>query len=211
MLGKFRNSGQTCVCPNRIFVHNDVYDAFAQKMIDRVEALKIGPASIEDSDIGPMINERAIEKIDRHVQDAISKGAKVLAGGKRVQNEIASGTNFYAPTILGDATDDMVIFNEETFGPVMPLIRFEDEDAVVAQANNTSYGLASYFYTTDIKRVARVSGRLEAGIIGINAGAAASPWAPVGGIKDSGYGREGSHFGIEDYMHIKYMCQGELT
>ena len=211
MLGKFRNSGQTCVCPNRIFVHNDVYDAFAQKIIDRVEALKIGPASIEDSDIGPMINERAIEKIDRHVQDAISKGAKVLAGGKRVQNEIASGTNFYAPTILGDATDDMIIFNEETFGPVMPLIRFEDEDAVVAQANNTSYGLASYFYTADIKRVARVSGRLEAGIIGINAGAAASPWAPVGGIKDSGYGREGSHYGIEDYMHIKYMCQGELT
>ena len=137
--------------------------------------------------------------------------ARIRTAERITQNEIASGTNFYAPTILGDATDDMVIFNEETFGPVMPLIRFEDEDAVVAQANNTSYGLASYFYTADIKRVARVSGRLEAGIIGINAGAAASPWAPVGGIKDSGYGREGSHYGIEDYMHIKYMCQGELT
>jgi succinate-semialdehyde dehydrogenase/glutarate-semialdehyde dehydrogenase len=210
MAGKFRNSGQTCVCPNRIFVHNDIYDAFAEKMIDRVKALKVGPANIEGSQIGPMINERAIEKIDRHVQDALSKGAKLLAGGERVQNKIATGTNFYAPTILGDATEDMVIFEEETFGPVMPLIRFEDEDAVVAQANNTSYGLASYFYTADIKRVARVSGRLEAGIIGINVGAAASPWAPVGGIKDSGYGREGSHYGIEDYMHIKYICQGEL-
>jgi succinate-semialdehyde dehydrogenase/glutarate-semialdehyde dehydrogenase len=210
MAGKFRNSGQTCVCPNRIFVHNDIYDAFAEKMVDRVKALKVGPANIEGSQIGPMINERAIEKIDRHVQDALSKGAKLLAGGERVQNKIATGTNFYAPTILGDATEDMVIFEEETFGPVMPLIRFEDEDAVVAQANNTSYGLASYFYTADIKRVARVSGRLEAGIIGINVGAAASPWAPVGGIKDSGYGREGSHYGLEDYMHIKYICQGEL-
>ena len=211
MLGKFRASGQTCVSPNRIFVHSDIYDAFAQKMIDRVEVLKVGPASIEDSTIGPMINERAIAKIDRHVQDAITKGAKVLAGGKRVQNEIAHGTNFYAPTILGDATEDMVIFSEETFGPVMPLIRFEDEDAVIAQANNTSYGLASYFYTTDMKRVERVSGILEAGIIGINVGAAAIPWAPVGGTKASGYGREGSHYGIEDYMHIKYMCQGELA
>lgn len=209
MSGKFRNGGQTCVCPNRVFVHNDVYEEFSQIMIKRVNALRVGPASIENSEIGPMINQKAVDKVDRHVQDALQKGATLLTGGERVTDK-EIGTNFYTPTIISEVNEEMVIFTEETFGPVLPLLRFDNEDEVIKRANDTAYGLASYFYTTDIKRVWRVSGRLEAGSIGINAGATASPFAPVGGTKESGYGREGSHYGIEDYLHIKYMCQGEL-
>ena len=210
MRGKFRNSGQTCVCPNRIFVHDSIYDTFAQKVVEKVQALRIGPASLEDSEIGPMINGRAVEKIERHVQDAVAKGAKILTGGKRIRNDRADGPFYYMPTVLSDATDEMVLFCEETFGPIIPLIRFTDEASVVDQANNTPYGLAAYFYTNDMKRMWRVSGRLETGIVGINEGVVANAAAPVGGIKDSGYGREGSHHGLDDYLHIKYLCQGEL-
>jgi succinate-semialdehyde dehydrogenase / glutarate-semialdehyde dehydrogenase len=207
---KFRNGGQTCVSPNRVYVQDSVYERFAQALTTRVRALRVGPASREDSQIGPMINARAVEKIERHVQDGVARGATVLTGGRPVRNDIADGPNYYAPTVLADATRDMALCNEETFGPVVPLIRFREEADVVHQANDTPYGLAAYFYSRDIARIWRVADRLEAGIVGINEGALASEAAPFGGIKESGYGREGSRYGLDDYMHTKYLCQGEI-
>jgi succinate-semialdehyde dehydrogenase/glutarate-semialdehyde dehydrogenase len=211
MVAKFRNGGQTCVSPNRIYVHEAVYEQFAQKLAARVEALRVGPADRDDSQIGPMINARAVEKIEQHVQDAVARGAKVLTGGRRLSNDVANGPNYFAPTVLGNANAQMALANEETFGPVVPLFRFHDEDEVVHLANDTPFGLAAYFYSRDIARVWRVADRLETGIVGINEGALAAEAAPFGGIKESGYGREGSRYGMDDYMHMKYLCQGGIA
>jgi succinate-semialdehyde dehydrogenase/glutarate-semialdehyde dehydrogenase len=210
MKAKFRNGGQTCVSPNRVYVHNDVYEDFACKITARVEALRVGPAIDEATNIGPMINERAIDKIHRHVRDALERGATLLVGGDRLRNDDADGPNYYQPTVLGDATTAMTVCCEETFGPVIALFRFDNEDDVIAAANDTPFGLASYFYTSDAKRIWRVSSALESGVVGINQGAVASEVMPFGGIKESGYGREGSRFGLDEYMHLKYLCQGEL-
>ena len=210
MRAKFRNGGQACVSPNRIYVHESVYEIFSQKLAQRVGALRVGPAIRADSQIGPMINARAVDKIERHVQDAITRGAKLLAGGKRLRNDIANGPNYYAPTVLGDASPDMMLSCEETFGPVVPLFRFSDEADVVRQANDTPFGLAAYFYARDIKRIWRVADQLETGVVGINEGVISSEAAPFGGVKESGYGREGSIYGLDDYMHLKYLCYGEI-
>jgi succinate-semialdehyde dehydrogenase/glutarate-semialdehyde dehydrogenase len=211
MVSKFRNAGQTCVCPNRVYVQRGVHDRFVAKLAARVGALKVGPASRADSQIGPMINTRAVEKIERHVDDAVAKGATVVVGGRRVRDAVADGPNYYAPTVLTGATPAMQLSCEETFGPVVPVFRFDDEAEVVAQANDTPFGLAAYFYTRDIARAWRVAEALETGIVGINEGALAAEAAPFGGVKESGYGREGSTHGLEDFMHIKYLCQGGLT
>lgn len=210
MKAKFRNGGQTCISPNRVYVHNDVYAEFATKLTTRVEALRVGPASDEAAEIGPMINARAVEKIHRHVSNALENGATLLTGGDRLRNESANGPNYYQPTILGDATSDMVLSCEETFGPVIALFRFSTEDEVVTAANDTPFGLASYFYSSNTKRIWRVAAALESGVVGINQGAVASEVMPFGGIKESGYGREGSRYGLDEYMQLKYLCQGEL-
>ncbi|PLT19406.1 MULTISPECIES: NAD-dependent succinate-semialdehyde dehydrogenase [Ralstonia] len=207
MAAKFRNGGQTCVSPNRVFVHDAVHDAFAAKLAARVAALKVGPASDPSSQIGPMINARAVEKIDRHVRDAIGKGARLMAGGERLTQ---LGPNYYAPTVLTGADATMACACEETFGPVAPLTRFSNEAEVVAAANDTPFGLAAYFYSQDVRRIWRVAEALETGIVGINEGALAAEAAPFGGVKESGYGREGSVHGLDDYLHIKYVCQGQL-
>ncbi|CAB3734641.1 NAD-dependent succinate-semialdehyde dehydrogenase [Paraburkholderia rhynchosiae] len=202
---KFRNGGQTCVCPNRVYVQAGVYARFADLLAKRVAALKVAPATDPDAQIGPMINERAIDKIARHVEDAVKQGAKVLTGGKRLTE---LGPNYYAPTVLTDAQDNMLVCCEETFGPVAPLFRFNDEAEALRLANDTPFGLAAYFYTQDVRRIDRVASQLEAGVIGINEGAVSSEAAPFGGVKESGYGREGSKYGLDDYLSIKYLCQG---
>ncbi|RKR37938.1 NAD-dependent succinate-semialdehyde dehydrogenase [Paraburkholderia sp. BL17N1] len=207
MAAKFRNGGQTCVCPNRVYVQAGVYERFADLLAKRVGALKVAPATDPQAQIGPMINERAIQKIARHVEDAVKHGAKVLVGGKRLTE---LGPNYYAPTVLTDARDDMLVCCEETFGPVAPLFRFDDEAEAIRLSNDTPFGLAAYFYTQDVRRINRVAAQLEAGVIGINEGAVSSEAAPFGGVKESGYGREGSKYGLDDYMSIKYMCQGGL-
>ena len=207
MAAKFRNGGQTCVCPNRVFVHGSVHDAFADKLVARVAALKVGPATDPASQIGPMINVRAVEKIERHVRDAVARGARVLTGGERLA---ALGPHYYAPTVLVDADATMACACEETFGPVAPITRFDTEADVLAQANDTPFGLAAYFYSQDVRRIWRVADALETGIVGINEGALAAEAAPFGGVKESGYGREGSVHGLDDYLHTKYVCQGGL-
>lgn len=211
MAAKFRNGGQTCVCPNRVYVHESVHDAFVEKLGAAVGALKVGPATNPASQIGPMINARAVDKIERHVQDAVARGARVVVGGQRVRNDVANGPNYYAPTVLVDAQPTMECACEETFGPVAPVFRFKDEAEVVAQANDTPFGLAAYFYSRDVARIWRVAEALETGIVGINEGALAAEAAPFGGVKASGYGREGSTHGLEDYLHTKYLCQGGLS
>jgi len=210
MASKFRNGGQTCVCPNRVFVHDAIHDRFVEKLAARVGALTVGPASDERSQIGPMINARAVEKIERHVQDAVAKGAQVLVGGRRLRSAVCDGPNYYAPTVLVNADATMVCSCEETFGPVVAITRFSAEVEVIAAANATPFGLASYFYSTDVRRIWRVSEALESGIVGINEGAIASEAAPFGGVKESGYGREGSRYGLDDYLHVKYLCHGQL-
>ncbi|WP_028206446.1 NAD-dependent succinate-semialdehyde dehydrogenase [Paraburkholderia nodosa] len=207
LAAKFRNGGQTCVSPNRVYVHSGVYERFADLLATRVAALKVAPASDPAAQIGPMINERAIDKITRHVDDAVSRGARVLTGGKRLAE---LGPNYYAPTVLADATPDMHMSCDETFGPVVPLFRFDDEAEAIGAANDTLFGLASYFYSQDVRRIDRVARQLEAGIVGINEGILASEAAPFGGVKESGYGREGSKYGLDDYLSIKYLCQGGL-
>ncbi|MGA0609685.1 NAD-dependent succinate-semialdehyde dehydrogenase [Caldimonas sp. KR1-144] len=210
MAAKFRNGGQTCVCPNRVYVHEAVHDAFVERLAAHVGALVVGPASRAESQIGPMINARAVEKIERHVQDAIAKGARIVVGGQRVRNARADGPNYFAPTVLTGATPAMACAGEETFGPVVPVFRFANEADVVAHANDTPFGLAAYFYSRDVARIWRVADALETGIVGINEGAIAAEAAPFGGVKESGYGREGSRYGLDDYLHIKYLCQGQL-
>jgi succinate-semialdehyde dehydrogenase/glutarate-semialdehyde dehydrogenase len=211
MQAKFRNGGQTCVSPNRVFVHTAVHDRFVDKLAARVGALRVGPASWPQAEIGPMINARAVDKIERHVNDAVAKGAKAVVGGRRVRNEVASGPNYYAPTVLTGATKEMALSCEETFGPVVPVFRFASEEEVIRESNDTPYGLAGYFYSNDVKRIWRVASALETGMVGINEGAIAAQAAPFGGVKESGYGREGSHWGLDEYLHTKYLCQGNLA
>lgn len=207
LAAKFRNGGQTCVSPNRVYVQRNVYARFSSLLSEKVAQLHVGSASDPTSQIGPMINGRAVDKIARHVDDAVTRGARVLTGGKRLTE---LGPHFYAPTVLADATSEMLLFDEETFGPVAPLFVFDTEQEAVQAANDTPFGLASYFYSQDVRRIDRVSRSLEAGIVGINEGALASEAAPFGGVKESGYGREGSKYGLDDYLSIKYLCQGGL-
>ncbi|KRC80574.1 NAD-dependent succinate-semialdehyde dehydrogenase [Achromobacter sp. Root83] len=208
MASKFRNGGQTCVCPNRIYVQAGVHDEFVARLVRRVAALRVGPATEDGAQIGPMINARAVDKIDRHVRDAVAQGARIETGGQRVRG--ADGPNYYAPTVLSGATPAMALSCEETFGPVAPVFRFTSEEEVIGHANDTPFGLAAYFYSSDTRRIWRVAQALETGIVGINEGAVASEAAPFGGVKESGYGREGSSYGLDDYLHTKYLCQGQL-
>ncbi|MCO1374656.1 NAD-dependent succinate-semialdehyde dehydrogenase [Burkholderia multivorans] len=201
---KYRNAGQTCVCANRLLVQDGVYDEFVQKLAREVAKLKVGNGLESGTLIGPLIDAKAVSKVDEHVCDAVSKGAKVVLGGKRH----IVGENFYEPTILSGATSDMLIFREETFGPVAPIFRFSTDEEAIAMANDTEFGLASYFYGRDIARVWRVAEALEYGIVGINEGLISTEVAPFGGVKESGLGREGSKYGIEDYLELKYLCMG---
>ncbi|GLK84842.1 NADP-dependent succinate-semialdehyde dehydrogenase [Ancylobacter defluvii] len=201
ILSKYRNAGQTCVCANRLYVHAKVYDAFAEKLVKAVSALKVGDGTFEGVRIGPLIDEKAVEKVEEHIADALAKGARVILGGKRH----ALGHTFFEPTVLADVKQEMAVSREETFGPLAPLYRFETEDEVVALANDTEFGLASYFYARDLGRVWRVAERLEYGIVGVNTGLISNEVAPFGGVKQSGLGREGSHYGIEDYVVVKYI------
>ncbi|MGF6695498.1 acyl-CoA reductase-like NAD-dependent aldehyde dehydrogenase [Paraburkholderia sp. MM5496-R1] len=207
LAAKFRNGGQTCVCPNRVYVQTGVYERFGAMLAERVGALKVAPATDPAAQIGPMINNRALDKIARHVDDAILHGARVLTGGKHLKE---LGPHYYAPTVLADATAEMQLNSEETFGPIVPLFRFDNEAEPVAAANDTPFGLAAYFYSENVKRIDRVSRALEAGIVGINEGAVSSEAAPFGVVKESGYGREGSKYGLDDYLSIKYLCHGNL-
>jgi len=204
---KYRNTGQTCVCANRILVQDGVYDAFAAKLAEAVRALKVSDGMTEGAQQGPLINMKAVEKIEEHIADAVEKGAHVALGGKRH----ALGGTFFEPTILTDVTPDMKVAKEETFGPLAPLFRFKTEAEAIQMANDTEFGLASYFYSRDIGRVWRVGEALEYGIVGINEGLISTAVAPFGGVKESGLGREGSKYGIEDYLEIKYLCMGGLN
>ncbi len=199
---KFRNNGQTCVCANRIYVQDGVYDAFSAKLKEAVEALKVGDGLNEGTDLGPLIEPKAVDKVKDHLADALSKGGKVLTGGEMAPE----GRQFFLPTIICDATQDMKVAREETFGPFAPLFRFKDEDEVIEMANDTIFGLASYFYAKDLSRVIKVQEALEYGIVGVNTGIISTEVAPFGGVKQSGLGREGSHHGIEDYLELKYIC-----
>ncbi|OCO98471.1 succinate-semialdehyde dehydrogenase (NADP(+)) [Ensifer sp. LC13] len=203
---KFRNAGQTCVSANRIYVQSGVHDAFAEKFVRRVAELTVGDGFTPDITIGPMIDKHAIEKIEAHVVDAVSKGAKVRAGGHRIGT---SGT-FFEPTVLTGISTDMRVAQEETFGPIAPIIRFDTAEQVIAEANDTIYGLAAYFYAENLKRVWHVAEALEYGMVGINTGRMSSEAAPFGGIKQSGIGREGSRHGLEDYLEMKYLCMGNI-
>ena len=203
---KYRNAGQTCVCTNRLYVHDKVYDAFAEKLAKAVSELKVGNGTEEGVTQGPLIDNAAVNKVEEHIEDALSKGARTLFGGKR----LPLGDNFFEPTVLADVTQDMLIAREETFGPVAPLFRFSSDEEVIQMANDTEFGLASYFYSRDISRVWRVAEALEYGMVGINTGLISNEVAPFGGVKQSGFGREGSHYGIDEYMSLKYMCMGEI-
>ncbi|MCZ4257525.1 NAD-dependent succinate-semialdehyde dehydrogenase [Sulfitobacter sp. G21635-S1] len=202
ILCKFRNNGQTCVCANRIYVQAGVYDAFAAKLKDRVSKMKVGDGFAEGVELGPLINGDASEKVREHVEDAVSKGARIVLGS--TEEKLAG--NFLAPTIITGVTQDMKVAKEETFGPLAPLFKFENEDDVIAMANDTIFGLASYFYAKDLSRVYKVAEALEYGIVGVNTGIISTEVAPFGGVKQSGLGREGSHHGIEDYLEMKYIC-----
>ena len=206
MISKFRNAGQTCVCANRLFVQDSVFDAFAAKLAAKVSALKVGDGTADDVTQGPLIDIAAIEKVESHIKDALSKGAKLLQGGKRH----ALGNSFFEPTVLADVSVDSLIFSEETFGPVAPLFRFKTDDEVIELANRTEFGLASYFYSRDIGRIWRVAEALEYGMVGVNTGMISTEVAPFGGVKQSGLGREGSHHGIDDYLEIKYIAMAGL-
>lgn len=203
---KFRNAGQTCVCANRIFVQNGIYDAFAERLKQAVQAMKVGNGMEEDVSVGPLVDQAAVEKVQEHVDDALAGGAKVLIGGRAH----ALGGLFYEPSILIDVSRDAKLMQEETFGPVAPLIRFDTEEEVIKLANDTPFGLAAYFYTSDYRRSWRVAEALETGIIGLNEGIISTELAPFGGIKESGVGREGSKYGVDDYVEIKYICAGGL-
>ncbi|MGA1613192.1 MAG: NAD-dependent succinate-semialdehyde dehydrogenase, partial [Lutimaribacter sp.] len=203
ILCKFRNNGQTCVCANRIYVQAGVYDAFAEKLAARVAQMKVGDGLEAGTDLGPLINTDAITKVQEHVADALAKGAKVLVGGGE---PLQGPGNFLPPTIVTGATQDMLFSKDETFGPLAPLFKFDTVDDVIAMANDTIFGLASYFYAKDLSRVYKVAEALEYGIVGVNTGIISTEVAPFGGVKQSGLGREGSHHGIEDYLEIKYIC-----
>jgi len=202
MLAKFRNAGQTCVCANRIYVQEGVYEAFAQKLSKVVKDLKVGDGFEEGVTIGPLINQEAVDKVNRHLKDALSKGAKIHTGGEPHPR----GGSFMTPTIITGATQEMQLATEETFGPLVPLFQFKDEDEVIRMANDTEFGLAAYFYAKDLSRVWKTAEALEYGMVGINTGMISTEIAPFGGIKSSGLGREGSHHGIEEYLELKYLC-----
>jgi succinate-semialdehyde dehydrogenase/glutarate-semialdehyde dehydrogenase len=201
---KFRNAGQTCVCANRIYAQEGIYDAFLAKLAKATDALKVGPGSEPGVEIGPLIDEKAVEKVREHIDDAVAKGAKLVTGG----TPDPRGGRFFTPTVLANVTPDMVVSREETFGPLAPVFRFRDEADAIAQANATEFGLAAYFYARDIGRVWRVAEGIEAGIVGVNTGLISTEVAPFGGVKLSGLGREGSKYGIEDFVEIKYVCLG---
>ena len=202
MMSKFRNNGQTCVCANRIYVQSSVYDAFAEKLRAAVAKSRVGDGLTEQVEFGPLVNMAAVEKVEEHIADAKAKGAEVAIGGARHEK----GGNFFRPTILTGVTDEMMVTNEETFGPLAPLFKFETEEEVIEKANNTIFGLASYFYARDIGRITRVQEALEYGIVGVNTGIISTELAPFGGVKQSGLGREGSRHGMDDYLEMKYIC-----
>ncbi len=201
---KYRNAGQTCVCSNRLYVQEGVYDTFVEKFATKVKTAKVGNGFEDGVNQGPLIEEAALEKVQRHVEDAVAKGARVLAGGKRLAGQ------FFEPTVVADATADMLCAREETFGPFAPVFKFKTEQEAIAAANATEFGLASYFYSRDVGRIFRVAEALEYGMVGINVGILATEHVPFGGVKQSGLGREGSHHGIDDYVEIKYLCLGDI-
>ena len=204
LASKYRNAGQTCVCANRLYVQDGVYDEFVQKFAAKVKSLKVGNGFDDGVVQGPLIEEAALQKVERHVQDALAKGGKVLAGGKRLNGQ------FFEPTVVSEARADMLCAKEETFGPFAPVFRFKTEQEAIDAANNTEFGLASYFYSRDIGRIYRVAEGLEYGMVGINVGIIATEHVPFGGVKQSGLGREGSHHGMEEYLEMKYLCFGDI-
>jgi len=206
IISKYRNAGQTCVCANRLYVQSGVYDAFAEKLVAAVRKLKVGNGFEAGVAQGPLIDHAAVEKVEEHIQDAVSQGAQLLLGGKRH----ALGQTFFEPTVLADVTPKMKIASEETFGPVAPLFRFDTDEQAIQMANDTEFGLASYFYSRDIGRIWRAAEGLESGMVGINTGLISNEVAPFGGVKQSGLGREGSRYGIEEFVEIKYLCFGGL-
>ncbi|WP_287125985.1 NAD-dependent succinate-semialdehyde dehydrogenase [Desulfobacter sp.] len=206
MVSKYRNSGQTCVCTNRIYVQAGVYDEFCRKLTTAVEDLKVGNGFDDGVQQGPLIDMSAVETVESHIKDAASKGGKILTGGTRH----ALGGSFFAPTVVADATDDMRVAKEETFGPLAPVFKFDTEEEVLRKANDTEFGLAAYFYTKDLGRTWRIGEKLEYGLVGINTGLISNPVAPFGGVKESGNGREGSKYGLDDYLEIKYMCMAGI-
>jgi succinate-semialdehyde dehydrogenase/glutarate-semialdehyde dehydrogenase len=203
---KYRNAGQTCVCANRFYVQDGIYEQFAQKLVAAVDKLKVGNGMEAGVTQGPLIEEKAVAKVEQHIADALSKGARLMAGGKRH----ALGHSFFQPTVLADVTSSMQVAGEETFGPLAPLFRFKTEEEVIAMANDTEFGLASYFYSRDIGRVWRVADAIETGMVGVNTGLISNEIAPFGGVKQSGLGREGSTYGMDDYLVIKYICMGGI-
>lgn len=207
MISKYRNAGQTCVCANRIYVQDGVYDAFAEKFAAEIEKMKVGDGVEEGVVQGPLIDMNAVDKVEEHIADAVDKGAEVIVGGSR--HEL--GGSFFQPTLLKNVTSDMKVAREETFGPLAPLFRFTEESEVIELANNTEFGLASYFYSKDLARVWRVSEGLEYGMVGINTGLISTEVAPFGGVKQSGLGREGSTHGIDEYLEMKYLCMGGIS
>jgi succinate-semialdehyde dehydrogenase/glutarate-semialdehyde dehydrogenase len=206
LASKFRNAGQTCVCANRLLVQDGVYESFAEKLRVAVKAMQVGHGVAEGTQIGPLIDGKAVEKVEEHIKDAVSRGAGIALGGKRH----ALGGSFFEPTILTDVTAEMRVAREETFGPLAPLFRFRTEAEAIALANDTESGLAAYFYSRDVHRVWRVAESLEYGIVGINEGLISTEVAPFGGVKESGLGREGSKYGIDDYLELKYLCLGGM-
>jgi succinate-semialdehyde dehydrogenase/glutarate-semialdehyde dehydrogenase len=207
MISKYRNAGQTCVCSNRLFVQDAVFDEFSKKLTAKVAQLKVGVGSDEGVTQGPLIDDAAIAKVESHVADALAKGATLMQGGKRH----ALGGTFFEPTVLANVSADALIFSEETFGPVAPLFRFKTDDEVIELANRTEFGLASYFFSRDIGRIWRVAEALEYGMVGVNTGMISNEVAPFGGVKQSGLGREGSHHGIDEYLELKYVCMAGLS
>ena len=206
LASKYRNAGQTCVCANRIYVQDGIYDQFADKLVAAVAKLKVGNGVEDGVTQGPLIDEKAVQKVEQHVADALSKGGRLLLGGQRH----ALGHSFFQPTVIADVTSDMTVAAEETFGPLAPLFRFHTDEEALALANSTEFGLASYFYSRDIGRIWRVAEGLESGMVGVNTGLISNEVAPFGGVKQSGLGREGSHYGLDDFLVIKYICMGGI-
>ncbi|MFZ7344299.1 NAD-dependent succinate-semialdehyde dehydrogenase [Avibacterium volantium] len=201
---KFRNAGQTCICSNRIYVQAGIYEAFVQKFCEKVQQIKLGEANQPNVTMGPLIRQSAVEKVQRHIDDALQKGAKLVLGGKPTD----LGGTFFQPTVLKDVNQTMLVAKEETFAPLAPIFKFETEEQAIAMANETEFGLAAYFFTQNINRIWRVSEALEYGIVGINEGLVTNEFAPFGGVKESGIGREGSHYGIDEFLELKYLCLG---
>jgi succinate-semialdehyde dehydrogenase/glutarate-semialdehyde dehydrogenase len=206
MLSKFRNAGQTCVCANRIYVQSGIYDAFAAKLAARAKELRVGDGFASGTEIGPLIDRKAVAKVEEHIADAVGRGAKVAAGGRGLD----LGELFFSPTVLTGVDQSMMVAKDETFGPLAALFRFDSVDEVITMANDTEFGLASYFYAKDMRRVWRVAEALEYGMVGINTGLISTEVAPFGGIKQSGFGREGSKYGLDDFTEMKYLCFGGL-